>query len=137
MYFDCVSSFCCCLGMDQYCFCYRNALGYKIVGYPVRIDSQRYARNAFYFNLCFVCDSWARSVQYEPVVKKLAEYLVCFFFFLLWIGIPWIVRCFQIMMEDETGFLSKEENKTRIQELLIQVLQDLNENQVTTIVGRY
>lgn len=53
-----------------------NTLGHKIVGYPVRIDSQRYARNAYYFNLCFVCDSWARTVQYEPVVKKLAEYFV-------------------------------------------------------------
>lgn len=55
---------------------YSNTLGHKIVGFPVRIDSQRYARNAYYFNLCFVCDSWARTVQYEPVVKKLAEYLV-------------------------------------------------------------
>jgi hypothetical protein len=26
--------------------------------------------------LCFVCDAWARTVQYEPVVKKLSEYLV-------------------------------------------------------------
>lgn len=49
----------------------------KVVGYPVGIeDQQKYARNAFLFNLCFVCDSWARSVQYEPVVKKLSEYLV-------------------------------------------------------------
>lgn len=40
-------------------------------------------------------------------------------------------------MEDETGFLSKEdENKTRIQDLLMKVLQDLNERQVTTIVGK-
>lgn len=54
----------------------RNALGYKIVGYPVQIHNQRYARNAFYFNLCFVCDSWARTIQYEPVVKKLSEYFV-------------------------------------------------------------
>lgn len=45
---------------------------------------------------------------------------------------------FQIMMEDETGFLSKEdENKTRIQDLLMKVLQDLNEKQVTTIVGKF
>nr|CAD7458200.1 unnamed protein product [Timema tahoe] len=52
-----------------------NVLGYKITGYPVRIDNTKYARNAYYFNLCFVCDSWARTVQYEPVVKKLSEYL--------------------------------------------------------------
>lgn len=55
---------------------YRNALGYKIVGHPVRIENQRYIRNAFYFNLCFVCDSWARTIQYEPIVKKLSEYFV-------------------------------------------------------------
>lgn len=54
----------------------RNALGYKIVGYPVRIENQRYTRNAFYFNLCFVCNSWARTVQYEPIVRKLSEYFV-------------------------------------------------------------
>lgn len=54
----------------------RNVLGYKIVGYPVRIEHQRYTRNAFYFNLCFVCDSWARTVQYEPIVRKLSEYFV-------------------------------------------------------------
>ncbi|XP_067008968.1 GATOR1 complex protein NPRL2 isoform X2 [Anabrus simplex] len=47
----------------------------KILGFPVRIDNKKYARNAFYFNLCFVCDAWARSVQYETVVKKLADYL--------------------------------------------------------------
>lgn len=60
----------------QRCILTVNVMKTKIVGYPVKIDSQRYARNAFYFNLCFVCDFWARSVQYEPVVKKLSEYLV-------------------------------------------------------------
>jgi hypothetical protein len=58
------------------CF-FSNVLGYKITGFPVRIDNTKYARNAYYFNLCFVCDAWARTVQYEPVVKKLSEYLVC------------------------------------------------------------
>lgn len=57
-------------------FCFRNALGHKIIGYPVRIENPRYERNAYMFNLCFVCDTWARTVQYEPVVKKLAEHLV-------------------------------------------------------------
>jgi hypothetical protein len=55
---------------------FSNVLGYKITGFPVRIDNAKYARNAYYFNLCFVCDAWARTVQYEPVVKKLSEYLV-------------------------------------------------------------
>lgn len=58
---------------------FRNALGHKIVGYPIRIDSSRYERNAYLFNLCFVCDSWSKTVQYEPVVKKLGEHLVSSF----------------------------------------------------------
>ncbi|CAO1394301.1 unnamed protein product [Diamesa tonsa] len=91
-----------------------NTLGYKLVGYPIKIDNQRYARNAFYFNLCFVCDSHSRSVQYETVVKKLAEYF--------------------IMMEDETGFLSKEDNKSKIQSILNKILKDLNEKYLSTVI---
>lgn len=103
----------------QRCILTVNTLGYKIVGYPVRIDGQRYARNAYYFNLCFVCDAWARTIQYEPVIKKLAEYL--------------------IMMEDETGFLSRDDEKEelkleRITKLLTNILTDLNERKVTTII---
>lgn len=56
--------------------CYRNVLAHKIVGYPIRIDNPRYERNVYLFNLCFVCDSWSKTVQYEPVVKKLGEHLV-------------------------------------------------------------
>lgn len=37
------------------------------------------------------------------------------------------------MMEDESGFLSKEENKPRIQNMLSKILKDLNEKQVSTI----
>lgn len=99
----------------QRCILTVNALRLKIVGYPVRIEHQKYARNAFHFNLCFVCDAWARSIQYEPVVKKLSEYL--------------------IMMEEETCFLSKEDdNKKRLQELFRTVIHDLNKEKVTTIV---
>ena len=48
----------------------------KILGLPVKIDDKKYARNAFYFNLCFVCDAWARTVHYEPLLKKLSDYLI-------------------------------------------------------------
>ena len=57
---------------------FSNVLGHKITGFPISISNKKYARNAFYFNLCFVCDAWARTVQYEGVVKKLAEYFVIF-----------------------------------------------------------
>lgn len=56
--------------------CFRNALGHKIVGYPIRIENTRYERNVYLFNICFVCDSWSKTVQYESVVKKLGEHLV-------------------------------------------------------------
>lgn len=54
-----------------------NLLGHKILGYPVRIDNPLlYARNAFYFNVCFVFEPSTRTVCYEPVVRKLTEYMV-------------------------------------------------------------
>lgn len=44
------------------------------------------------------------------------------------------------MMEDETGFLSREDEKDefkleRITKLLSNILSDLNEKKVTTIIG--
>lgn len=75
---------------------FSNVLGYKITGFPVRIDNTKYARNAYYFNLCFVCDAWARTVQYEPVVKKLSEYLVsiCVSPFTCFAVFPLLPSCF-------------------------------------------
>lgn len=40
-------------------------------------------------------------------------------------------------MEEETGFLSKDEDdKIQLQTLLGRILSDLNEHKVTTIVGK-
>ncbi|CAH0382392.1 unnamed protein product [Bemisia tabaci] len=92
-------------------------LGHKILGFPVRIDNKKYARNAFYFNLCFVFDAWARTVQYEPVVKKLSDYLT--------------------EMEVESNFLSlqdeSETEKKRLCSMLTQVLLDLNRQKMCTL----
>lgn len=89
-------------------------LDHKIVGYPVKIESQKYARNAYYFNLCFVCEANRRTVQYEALVRKLSEYL--------------------IQMEDESSFLSNELHKDKLQNFLGKVLKDLNERGMTTFV---
>ena len=59
-------------------FSFSTLKDYKILGFPVKIDDKKYARNAFYFNLCFVCDANARTVHYEPVVKKMSDFLVNF-----------------------------------------------------------
>lgn len=64
-------------------FFYRTLKDYKILGFPVKIDDKKYARNAFYFNLCFVCEAEARTVHYEPVVKKMSDFLVRTFVALL------------------------------------------------------
>ncbi|XP_066587109.1 GATOR complex protein NPRL2 [Prorops nasuta] len=79
---------------------------YKILGFPVKIDDKKYARNAFYFNLCFVCDAQPRTVQYESVVKKMSDFLMA--------------------LEIENCFLSASENKARLAEMLGQVKDDLN-----------
>lgn len=86
---------------------------YKILGFPVKIDDKKYARNAFYFNLCFVCDSEARTVHYEPVVKKMSDFLMA--------------------LEIENTFLSASEDKTRLAEMLRHVMQDLNLHKMCTL----
>lgn len=83
-----------------------SVFGLKVSGYPNAIKNDKYLRNVFIFNLCFVCDSKSRTVQYEPVVKKLSEYLE--------------------NLELENGFLSSKENKHKLPGILAQILQDMN-----------
>ncbi|XP_017774576.1 PREDICTED: nitrogen permease regulator 2-like protein [Nicrophorus vespilloides] len=81
---------------------------YKILGFPVRIDDKKYPRNAYHFNLCFVCDSNSRTVHYEPVVMKFSEYLMA--------------------MEIESSFLSSKQCSKKLAPILTQVLEKLNTN---------
>ncbi|XP_070559593.1 GATOR1 complex protein NPRL2-like [Ptychodera flava] len=83
-----------------------NAVGQKIIGCPVGIESAKYSRNALLFNLCFVFDSSSTTLPYEPVVKKLASYL--------------------ITLELESGFLSNEESKSTLPSLLSKLIEQLN-----------
>ncbi|XP_076357504.1 nitrogen permease regulator-like 2 [Tachypleus tridentatus] len=82
-----------------------NALGYKIIGYPVGIDNPKYARNRLIFNLCFVCDANLRTVQYEPLVRKLANYLVTL---------------------ENQDFLSDEKSKNHLPLIMTQIMNELN-----------
>lgn len=106
----------------QRCTLTITAFDLKILGYPIKIDNKKYKRNAFYFNLCFVFDAWSRTVHYEPLVKKLSEYLTG--------------------MEVETGFLSQQDeasnqqdpsNRLRLINMLNIVLQDLNKQRMCTL----
>ncbi|CAH2036133.1 unnamed protein product, partial [Iphiclides podalirius] len=111
-FFDSISAYIIPKPQIQRCTMTINALGHKIVGYPIRIDSSRYERNVYLFNLCFVCDSWSKTVQYEPVVKKLGEHLT--------------------LMEEETGFVSSGSSK--LPTLLAHLLHDLNTYRKATLV---
>lgn len=51
-----------------------NALGLKVIGYPIGIDHSRYPRNRLIFNVCFICRPHMRTFHYEPLVKKLNRY---------------------------------------------------------------
>ena len=53
-----------------------------------------------------MCDSDARTVQYELVVRKLAEHLVT--------------------LEVEQNFLSTESNRAKLPKILGQILSDIN-----------
>lgn len=83
-----------------------NSLGYKILGFPIGIDDKKFARNRYIFNLCFVCEASKRTVQYEPLVKKLARYFV--------------------NLEIECSFLTSEESKCRLPLILSQIRDQLN-----------
>ncbi|XP_059059808.1 GATOR complex protein NPRL2-like isoform X1 [Achroia grisella] len=110
--FDSISAYIIPKPQIQKCTMTINALGHKIVGYPIRIDNSRYERNVYLFNLCFVCDSWSKTVQYEPVVKKLGEHLT--------------------IMEEETRFVSS--GCTKLPTLLAHLLHDLNTHRKATLV---
>ncbi|KAK4874748.1 hypothetical protein RN001_014108 [Aquatica leii] len=90
-------------------------IDYKILGCPVRINDKKYARNAFYFNLCFVCDSTSRTVHYEPLVTKLSDYLMA--------------------LEIENNFLSEGSAPAKLIPLLKQVLEDLNNKGECALIG--
>jgi len=84
-----------------------NVHGRKIVGFPRVINDNKYKRNQFMFNVCFVCYPWSRTVQFESPLRKLSEFL--------------------LNLELEVEFLSNEENTPRLKDLLEDVLVQLNE----------
>ncbi|KAJ3130743.1 Nitrogen permease regulator 2 [Physocladia obscura] len=77
-----------------------------LVGFPVSINDPRYDRNAFIFNLVFIFDVDADISPYEQIVTKVAR----------------ILRS----LEEESRFLSNNESKHRILDIMEQIIQDLN-----------
>lgn len=49
---------------------------YRIIGFPVELcNEQRYVRNFFRYNVCFVFDREADLSCYEPIVRKIGRVL--------------------------------------------------------------
>lgn len=93
---------------------HRNSLGHKVLGFPVAIDDSGYERNRYIFNLCFVCEASKRTVQYEPLIKKLARYMV--------------------QLELECKFLSRGDNKDKVTAVLTSIKDQLNENRSCKLI---
>lgn len=79
----------------------------KVLGYPTMIELvDRYQRNHFIFNLCFVFDQDADTNAYEPIVRKCAR----------------VLRT----LEEESSFLSCLDNLPRLYGIVEQLYEDLN-----------
>ena len=95
-----------------------NCLGYKISGYPTYLHDKKYRRNYLLFNLCIVSYPWSRTVQFEPVVRKLSQFFV--------------------NLEKESVLLSSTEDHNDgekvIERMLEQVYNDLNSEAARCVV---
>ena len=82
------------------------AFGRKIVGFPVRIESSRYHRNALLFNTCFVLPADRPTAAFEPILRKLAASFSS--------------------LEAECQFISSAATKSRLHDMLPRILEGLN-----------
>ncbi|KAK2713898.1 hypothetical protein QYM36_009697, partial [Artemia franciscana] len=111
--FDAISAYIIPKPQLQHCTISLNMSGCKIVGFPCKIEHQRYTRNALQFNLCFVFDTWARTAQYELTVQKFAEYLVT--------------------LEKEKSFISEPETCSQLPSIMEKVMTDINLKKSCTV----
>lgn len=80
---------------------------YKVMGLPVLLEhEQKYERNHFIFNLCFVFDSNTDTRPYEPIVHKCARSLR--------------------MLEEEQSFVSRLDNLPRLYAIVEQLYEEMN-----------
>lgn len=90
-----------------------NALGLKIIGYPIGIDHARYPRNRLIMNVCFVCRPHLRTFHYEPLVKKLNNYFED--------------------LEQECQFITNPSSRERLSVILEDIRTKLNEFKVCSL----
>ncbi|KAK6340196.1 Nitrogen permease regulator 2 [Orbilia blumenaviensis] len=79
---------------------------YRLLGFPICLEDDKYDRNEFIFNFVIVLDEAEEFSSYKPVVKKLA-------------------RLFKAL-EEQMGFLWNEVTRSSVYTLIEQVMEDLN-----------
>nr|XP_039255729.1 GATOR complex protein NPRL2-like isoform X1 [Styela clava] len=78
----------------------------KVIGCPVCIEGSHYPRNNFIFNFGLVLDSNHKSSPCIPMIKQLSKYMS--------------------ELEKENGFVSNEETREMIPNILRDMLEELN-----------
>lgn len=105
--------------------------GHRIIGFPVEMKG-RYERNYFRFNLCFVFDRTADLSCFEPVIRKIGRVLTACEVCCIWFVLHTIILT-DIWDQDESRFLSSEDNSSAIHAILEQLYEDLNSYRETSI----
>jgi hypothetical protein len=83
------------------------AFGLQFVGHPEYIRDERYERNQFMYNVCFVFDVQTDVSAYRPLICKVA-------------------KDFRTI-ETNHRFLSSHETRGRIEEIICGILNDINQ----------
>ena len=89
---------------------------YKIMGFPVMINSAKYDRNFYIFNVCLVFESTSKYAErpYDQVVTKIARVLQT--------------------LETEKQFLWNSDKKAHLCSVLEQIMDDMNSHHECRIV---
>jgi hypothetical protein len=78
----------------------------KIVGFPLSVEDEKYGRNKFSFNFCFVFRRETDARPWYPIVRKLSTTMLA--------------------MEKESEFLFNKDSKKRLKEILTNTRDRLN-----------
>ncbi|KAK7054766.1 Nitrogen permease regulator 2 [Paramarasmius palmivorus] len=104
---------------------------HRIIGFPVQLEGEKYQRNFFRFNLCFVFERTADLSCYEPIVRKISRVLTnCEVH--LYSSIVSVAELTE-MSQEESDFLSSSQTSQSIHAILEQLYEDLNSYSETSI----
>ncbi|SMN22957.1 similar to Saccharomyces cerevisiae YEL062W NPR2 Subunit of the conserved Npr2/3 complex that mediates downregulation of TORC1 activity upon amino acid limitation [Maudiozyma saulgeensis] len=96
---------------------------YRIVSYPVTVNSQSYARNFFSFNFVFIFPYDCETSPYEPAIARLAK---MFRVLEEQNQILSLAENDPVFFKDPSTLSNKPDSSFSIQDLIMRIYQDLN-----------